>query len=144
MSQAAGVWVCLHAEAYSLVSCSPGPVAVVVLVHEVADHDSSSDLAQMRQYVDDRSARIADEEPVDSPRFIGQRIDNRQSVSHRFIVRRVNSGGLSEIDSKIRLRIFKANWSDNYLRCRQVWCLQPKYRVFHHHLQSEDFGIEAA
>ncbi len=59
----------------------------------------------MCEHVDDRAARVLDEEAVHAPGLIGQRVDDAQATPHDLSVSGIDGSHITDIDTEPRLRI---------------------------------------
>jgi hypothetical protein len=98
---------------------------------------------QVREDVDDVAVRVFDEEPPDSPRLVGQGIDDAQPSVVDASVQSIDGCGVAHIDPEVGLRAFEAARADEQLRGGQIRGLETYDGSLHCNFQAEDLGVEA-
>jgi hypothetical protein len=96
----------------------------------------------VREHVDDRAARILDEEATNAPRLVGERVDDPQSSSDDLGVRGIDCRGFTDVYTEARLRTLHLLGANDDLSRGVLGRLEVEDRIFHGDLHPENLDVE--
>ena len=97
----------------------------------------------VREHVDDRAARILDEEAANAPGLVGERVDDAQPAPDRLIMGGVDGRRIAYVDPEARLGLLHPRRGDEDLRLRVSGRAEPEHRILHGDLEPERLDVEA-